>query len=149
MLNIIDTHIKNAMLSKDTVALEALRSFKTMLVNESKNTNGVINEAQFNTVLQKTIKQRKDSIQLFKESNRVDLVEKETLQLEVLERFQPKQLTLDELTDLVRPIKETLNLSEFSPKSSGMIIGAFNKTHPDLKGKFDIELLKTAITSLF
>lgn len=98
--------MKAAMKSKDTQALEALRSVKSALLLAETETGSKTNLTQAEEIklLQKQVKQRRDSAAIFKEQGREDLAEPELAQAEVIERFLPKQLSEDEVDKIVGQI---------------------------------------------
>ncbi len=95
----INDEIKKAMLAKDQVGLRALRAIKSAMqvARTAEGSNGTLTEAQDLQILQKLVKTRKDSLEIYKQQNRPDLAEKEQEEVEVIERFLPKQLGPDEL----------------------------------------------------
>lgn len=97
--------IKVAMRAKDKVALDALRAVKTQLqLLKTENRDQEITPDQEISILQRLIKQRKDSIAQFSAQGRDDLSEVEQAQMEVIERFLPAQLTSEELEAEIREI---------------------------------------------
>lgn len=141
-MKLIDEKIKEAMFAKNQNALEALRGLKTAVTNKEKTLgNRELTESEFLSVLSTTIKQRTDSIDMFTQAGRSDLVQKEQDQLNTILVFQPKQLTDEVLLEKVKLIMG-------ENKNVGMLVGLFNKTYPDLKGQFDNNNLKALITSL-
>lgn len=141
-MKLIDEKIKEAMFAKNQNALEALRGLKTSVTNKEKTLgNRELTESEFLSVLSTTIKQRTDSIDMFTQAGRSDLVQKEQDQLNTILVFQPKQLTDEVLLEKVKLIMG-------ENKNVGMLVGLFNKTYPDLKGQFDNNNLKALITSL-
>ena len=97
--------IKVAMRAKDKVALDALRAVKTQLqLLKTENRDQEITPDQEISILQRLIKQRKDSIAQFSAQGRDDLSEVEQAQMEVIERFLPVQLTSEELEAEIREI---------------------------------------------
>ena len=92
-MKLIDEKIKEAMFAKNQNALEALRGLKTSVTNKEKALgNRGLTESEFISVLSTTIKQRMDSIEMFTQAGRSDLVEKEQDQLSTILVFQPRQL---------------------------------------------------------
>ncbi len=101
----INEAIKVAMRAKDKVALDALRAVKTQLqLLKTENRDQEITPDQEISILQRLIKQRKDSIAQFSAQGRDDLSEVEQAQMEVIERFLPAQLTSEELEAEIREI---------------------------------------------
>jgi uncharacterized protein YqeY len=104
-LKIMD-EIKNAMRAKDTVALEALRAIKSelLLAQTSSGSKDEITEADEIKILQRLVKMRKDSAEIFTTQNRPDLAEPELAQIAVIEKFLPAQLSEEEVEAVVSKI---------------------------------------------
>jgi uncharacterized protein YqeY len=101
----IMTAIKEAMKAKDQVALAALRAVKSeLLLAKTSGDSATINEDAEVKLLQKLVKQRKDSARIYDKQNRVDLSEPELAQAAVLERFLPVQLSEEDVTKVVKDI---------------------------------------------
>ena len=98
--------IKNAMRAKDTVALEALRAIKSEILLAQTATGSVaeITEADEIKILQKLVKMRKDSYEIFTTQNRPDLAEPEMAQIAVIEKFLPAQLSETEVESIIAKI---------------------------------------------
>lgn len=130
----IDAEIKSAMLAKQEARLRGLRAIKAALLL-AKTEKGVAEElteeAEIKAV-QKQIKQRKDSIEIYKQQNREDLAKIEEDELVVLEEFMPKQMSSEELKAAIELLVTELGVTE--PKEMGKVIGAANKA---LAGKSD------------
>jgi hypothetical protein len=134
----LDQHIKAAMLSKAEGRLRALRALKSALLiarTEGPAGQEMSEEAELK-IVQKQIKQRKDSIEIYKGQNRADLVQIEEEELSVLEEFLPKQMSAEELEASIRAIVAKLGVSD--PKEMGKVIGAANK---ELAGKTEGKLI--------
>src|SRR6478736_4627514 len=102
----IDNDIKQAMLAKNKEELEALRSIKSMilLAETEKGGSGDITSEVENKLLMKAAKQRKESADIFQKENRAELAQRELVQLEVINRYLPKQLSEDEIVTEVKKI---------------------------------------------
>lgn len=98
--------MKNAMRSKDTVALEALRAIKSelLLAATASGSKEELTEADEIKILQKLVKMRKDSASIFTEQNRPDLAEPELAQIAVIEKFLPAQLPESEVEVIIAKI---------------------------------------------
>ena len=99
----IDKSIKEAMLNKKKDELTALRSIKSLILLEEtkEGATGSMNQDQEMAILKKAAKQRKDSIQIFVDQGREDLASTEKLELEVIERFLPEQMSEEEISQIV------------------------------------------------
>ena len=129
----ISEAIKNAMKDKDKVALDSLRAVKSQIMLLKTEAKGAeVSPEQEIAILQRMIKQRKDSYEQFTAQNSADLAEVEEAQMKVIERFLPKQLSDEELeTEMKKIIAET---GAESAKDLGKVMGAASKA---LAGKSD------------
>ena len=130
---IISDAIKDAMRAKDKVALDALRAVKSqilMLKTEAKGAE--VSAEQEIAILQRMIKQRKDSYDQFTAQNRGDLAEVEEAQSKIIEQFLPKQMSSEELETAMKNIIAETGAS--SAKDLGKVMGMASKT---LAGKSD------------
>src|SRR4029077_12278595 len=126
--------LKTAMLAKDEKALRSLRAIKAaiLLAKTSEGAGGELKEDDEIKLLQKLVKQRKDSLEIFQQQNRSDLAQKEMEEIEVIEKFLPKQLSAEELrVALTKIIAET---GASSPADMGKVMGAATR---QLAGKAD------------
>ncbi|OWK98406.1 glutamyl-tRNA amidotransferase [Kaistella haifensis DSM 19056] len=131
--NTISEAIKTAMREKDKVALDALRAVKSQILLLKTEAKGAeVSAEQEIAILQRMIKQRKDSYDQFTAQNRSDLAEVESAQMKVIEKFLPAQLSAEELeTEMKKIIAET---GAESAKDLGKVMGIASKT---LAGKSD------------
>ena len=126
--------MKEAMKSKDAVALESLRAIKAeILLANTKNgaSEGLSLEDEIK-LLQKLVKQRKDSAALYLEQNRKDLAEPELAQVEIIAQFLPEQMSAEELKNVISGIIATVGAT--SMKDMGKVMGMASK---QLAGKAD------------
>jgi uncharacterized protein len=119
--------LKIAMLAKDEKGLRSLRAVKAaiLLAKTSEGANGELKEEDEIKLLQKLVKQRKDSLEIFTQQNREDLAQKEKEEIEVIEKFLPKQMSTDELKTELKQIIEEVSAS--SPADMGKVMGAATK----------------------
>lgn len=128
------TDLKAAMLAKDEKSLRSLRAIKAALINAktAEGFSGEIKEDDEIKLLQKLVKQRKDSLEIYETQNREDLAVKEREEIEIIEKFLPKQM--DE-AGLRKEIEIIINESgASSPADMGKVMGMANKK---LAGKAD------------
>src|SRR5437868_111954 len=87
--------LKTAMLAKDEKGLRSLRAIKAaiLLAKTSEGAGGELKEDDEIKLLQKLVKQRKDSLEIYQQQKRADLAQKEQEEIEVIEKFLPKQLS--------------------------------------------------------
>ena len=116
-------HMKEAMKAKDSVALEALRAIKSAIIlakTEAGAAEG-LTEADEIKMLQRLVKMRKDSAEIFTTQNRPDLAEPEWAQIAVIEQFLPAQLSEDEITSIIAKIISETGASGIA--SMGKVMG--------------------------
>jgi len=141
----IMTDLKTAMLAKDEKALRGLRAIKAaiLLAKTSEGAGGELKEEDETKLLQKLVKQRKDSLEIYQQQNRADLAQKEQEEIEVIERFLPKQLSQEELhLEIKKIIAET---GATSAADMGKVMGAATKR---LAGRADGKTISTAVKEL-
>ena len=141
----ISEDIKSAMLAKDKIRLEAVRGAKKEFL-EAKTAKGASGELTDETavkILQKMIKQRKDSAGIYAEQNRPELAEKELAEVVVLEEYLPKQMTPEELEAALKGIIEKVGAT--SAKDMGKVMGAASK---ELAGKAEGRAISEAVKKL-
>ena len=126
--------LKTAMLAKDEKSLRALRAIKSAIIiaKTSEGAHGEIKEEDEIKLLQKLVKQRRDSLEIYEKQNREDLAEKEKEEIAVIEKFLPKQMDEIELKEIIAKIITETGAS--SPADMGKVMGAANK---QLAGKAD------------
>ncbi len=141
----INQDIKTAMLSKDETSLRSLRAVKSalLLAKTEKGAAQEINEEAEIKVLQKLVKQRKESSEIYKSQNREDLYQIEVDEINVIEKYLPKQLSQEDLTVYIQGLITKLNVT--SVKEMGKIMGLANK---ELSGKADGKAISETIKSL-
>ncbi|WP_261510457.1 GatB/YqeY domain-containing protein [Chryseobacterium paludis] len=131
--NIISEAIKTAMREKDRVALDSLRAVKSQIQLLKTEARGAeVSAEQEIAILQRMIKQRKDSYEQFSAQGRTDLAEVEDAQMKVIEKFLPQQLTAEELEAEIKNIISETRAE--SMKDLGKVMGIASKT---LAGKSD------------
>jgi uncharacterized protein YqeY len=141
----ISDDIRLAMLARDKERLEALRNVKKVLI-EAKTAKAGSDELSDDTAIKaiaKLVKQGRDSAQIYKEQNRMDLYEPEMAQVKILEEYLPKQMDDEELTSVIKAIIEKTGAT--SIKEMGKVIGLASK---QLAGKADGRLISDKVKSL-
>lgn len=126
--------MKEAMKAKDTVALASLRSIKSEILKAktASSNKEEMNEAEELKLVQRLVKQRKDSAQTYKEQNREDLAESELEEAKIIEQFLPAQLSEEEIDREVKSIIEETGAN--SMKDMGKVMGLASQR---LAGKAD------------
>src|SRR5947209_9221720 len=119
--------MKDAMKAKDEANLRGLRAIKAEIIKAKTEpgAGGEINEDKEISLLQKMMKQRRDSLQIYQQQNRADLAQKEQEEIAVIERFLPKQLSEDEVRKEIEAVIFETGAS--SPADMGKVMGAANK----------------------
>ncbi len=141
----IMAEMKDAMKSKNEGVLRSLRAIKAEIIKAKTEPGaaGEIDEATEQKFLQKMMKQRKDSLEIFEQQGRADLAAKEKEEMEVIERFLPKQLSEAEIKEAVAKIIAETGAS--SPADMGKVMGVASK---QLAGKADGKTISTIVKEL-
>jgi uncharacterized protein len=133
--------IKNAMRSKDTVALESLRAIKSeLLLLETSGSSGEVSEEQEIKLLQKLVKQRKESAETYATQGRTDLAEPELAQAKIISAFLPKQLGEDEIKLVVARVAHDIGAVNMA--DMGKLMGAVSK---ELAGQADGKSISSVV----
>jgi len=141
----INADIKTAMLAKDANVLTSLRAIKAalLLAKTAQGAKEELTEEEEIKLVQKLVKQRKDSLEIFEQQNRPDLAEKEKAEIAVIEKYLPAQLGIDELKQALQQIISQLGAS--SPADMGKVMGAASKA---LGGKADGKTISAVVKEL-
>lgn len=136
--------LKEAMKSKNQAALRGVRAIKSaILLFKTDGSGNTFDEAAEVKLVQKLVKQRQDSLEIFEKQNREDLAVTEREEIEVLMKYLPKQLTEDELKPIIQAIIDEVGAT--SAKDMGKVIGAANAK---LAGKTDGKSISTVVKAL-
>lgn len=130
----INADLITAMKTKDKESLEAIRAVKTafILARSEKGAEYVLTPDEELKIIQKLVKQRRESAAIYKEQNRPDLYEKEVSEANVLEKYLPAKMSEEELVKVLREI--ILRIGAKSPADMGKVMGVATK---ELAGKAD------------
>ncbi|MDR2680726.1 MAG: GatB/YqeY domain-containing protein [Tannerella sp.] len=141
----ISSDIKAAMLAKDKVRLDALRNVKKFFLEAktAPGANDTLTDDAALKIIQKLVKQGKDSAQIYAEQKRPDLADTELAQVHVLESYLPKQLSPDELEAELKKIIAEAGAS--GPKDMGKVMGAATKA---LSGKAEGRAISETVKRL-
>lgn len=141
----ISADIKTAMLAREKVALEALRGIKKEFIEAktAKGSDGNLADEVAIKILQKMMKQRKESAQIYTEQNRPELAENELAEAAVIERYLPAQMSDEELTSVVSAIIAQVGAT--GPQDMGKVMGVATK---QLAGKTEGRLISEKVKSL-
>nr|WP_298930253.1 GatB/YqeY domain-containing protein [uncultured Allomuricauda sp.] len=134
--------MKTAMKAKDTVALESLRAIKSaiLLANTDKGSGGELSEEDEIKLVQKLVKQRKDSAAIFTEQGREDLAAPELAQVAIIEKFLPEQLTEEEIEKVVVMTIDSISASGM--QDMGKVMGIVSK---ELAGQADGKTISSIV----
>ena len=141
----IDKDIKSAMLSKDGARLRGLRAIKAALLvaKTEKGASDVLTDEAEVKVLQKLVKQRKESAEIYQQQNRSDLFQIEQEELQVIEAYLPQQMSRDELTAYIRNVIKQSGAATM--KDMGRVMSLVNK---ELAGKADGKAISELVKEL-
>jgi hypothetical protein len=143
----IDADIKSAMLAKKKDELTALRAIKSLILLAETEKGGVeeLSAEAEGRLLMKAAKQRKESAEIFHKESREDLANKELLELEVINRYLPKQLTPAEIEALLKVL--IADVGARGPQDMGKVMGvATKKLAGQADGKVIAEIVKKLLT---
>ncbi|KYC69822.1 hypothetical protein SAMN02745208_00756 [Heyndrickxia coagulans DSM 1 = ATCC 7050] len=141
LLERLNSDMKQAMKNKDKERLSVIRMLKAAVQNEAirLGKDGLTNDEEL-TVLSREVKQRKDSLQEFKNAGRSDLVEKAEKELAYVNAYLPEQLSEDEVREIVRQTIEEVHAG--SKADFGKVMGA---VMPKVKGKADGTVVRNIV----
>lgn len=138
----INADIKTAMLAKDSKKLEALRAIKNVVIILKTSPEGISDDSIMKTI-QKEVKKRKESADIFTQQNRADLAEVELFQASVMEAYLPQQMSEAEIKTELEKIIAQVGAS--SPADMGKVMGAASKA---FAGKADNKIVSQLVKDL-
>jgi len=140
----INEDLKEAMKSGDKLRLETLRSLRASVIEFNKSGTGKeLSEEDSQKILLNASKKRKDAIEMYKQAERLDLMQKEEDELAIIASYLPEQLTESEIVDALRGIIAQLGAE--GPKDMGKVMGQAMK---ELRGKADGNLVQQCLKTL-
>lgn len=141
----IEADIKKAMLAKQKDELEALRAIKSMilLAETEKGSSGELTDDAGNKLLMKAVKQRRDSAQIYKDQGRDDLYAIEMAEVAVIEKYLPKQLSIEEVTGILK--KVIAEVGATGPQDMGRVMGVATRK---LAGQSDGKTISGVVRQL-
>ena len=140
----LTTDLKVAMKAKDKVALRTIRAIKAaIMIIKTDGSGTVLDEAGEIKLLQKLAKQRKESLDIYEKQNREDLALPEREEIEVIERYLPKQMETSDLKSFIQGVIEKTGAS--SMKDMGKVMGMANK---ELAGRADGKAISAVVKEL-
>jgi len=134
---------KKAMVSKDFVARDAIQMVRTSILNFEKNSLTVANDSDIIEIISKELKKRRDSYQEYQKSGREDLISNLKREIDILLKYLPKQLSTDELNEIVRSAISEANAS--TVKDMGKVMGL---VAPKIKGIADTKMVSEIVKSM-
>ena len=143
LLDNVNQDLKSAMLSKDVVARDTIRMLLSEIKKYEIDERVEADDSIITTLINKTVKQRRDSVEQFKNGGRDDLVQKEQEQLNVILRYLPPQLSEEEIQTLVQGGIDALSAT--SMQDMGRLMGHLK---PQLEGKADMSVVSKIIKNL-
>lgn len=139
------TQMKDAMKAKNEAALRGLRAIKAAIIiaKTAEGAGGELKEEDETKLLQKLVKQRRDSLEIYTKQNREDLAQKEQEEIAVIEKFLPQQLTGEELKNAISEIISQSGASSLA--DMGKVMGVATK---QLAGRADGKAISAAVKEL-
>lgn len=139
----INHDIKQAMIGKDAAALRALRAIKSAILISNTSGSASMSEADEIKMLQKLVKQRQDSIEIYKQQNRDDLAVGELEEVAVIQQYLPEMMSESELREALIKIKNQTGAS--TPADVGKMMGVASK---QLAGKADNKIISQLVKEI-
>lgn len=141
----ISNAIKEAMKAQDKVALATLRNIKKVLLEAktAPGANDTVSDEAAIKIIQKLVKQGRESAELYASQNRTDLAQEELAQVAIMEKYLPEQMSEEEITNAVKEIIAELGVS--TPQEMGKVMGVATKR---LAGKADGRIISGIVKSI-
>ncbi len=128
----IEEDIRQSMRSQDRQRLDALRFLKNAIQMVEKDQQNELDDTGVTEVIGKQVRERRESIRMFEQGSRTDLVAKESAELAVLEEYMPPQLSAEQLSTLIREVIEQVGAA--TPRDKGRVMG---RLMPQVRGLAD------------
>ncbi len=141
----LQSDLHQAMRARDRVRLSVIRMLRSSIGYEEIDKKRALDDSAVLDIVSRQVRQRHESIQIYKDANRQELVDKETQELHILQEYLPAQLTDDELTALAQDIIQKVGAS--GPRDKGRVMG---RLMPQVRGKAqggDVNRIVTALLS--
>ncbi|MEC7911601.1 MAG: GatB/YqeY domain-containing protein [Pseudomonadota bacterium] len=143
LLDSINQDLKSAMINKDVTVRDTIRMLLADIKRYEIDERAKADDAVISNLINRNVKQRRDSIEQFQKGGREDLVAREQEELEVILKYLPEQLSDDEIKDLVQ--KAITELSVESMKDMGKLMGYLK---PQVEGKADMSIVSKLVKDL-
>lgn len=148
MIHLLQNDYKQAMKDKDKIKkdiIQIIRANITNLAKDKRLSEAELKEEDILGVISKELKQQNDSLEAFRSGNREDLAKDTELKIEVLMGYLPKQLSKEEIVEIVKETLNELGLTTLTNKEKGKLM---KELMPKVKGKADGKLVNEVVTSL-
>ena len=139
----LEDDIRQSMRDRNQARLDALRFLKSAVQAAEKSGGESLDDARMLDVVAKQVNDRRESIRMFQEGNRTDLVSKETAELQVLEEYLPPQMSREELESLIQDLVSQVGATSIRDK--GKLMG---RLMPQVKGKADGAIVNELATQI-
>ncbi len=140
----INEDLKEAMKAKDQVALRGIRAIKSaILIFKTSGSNEVLDDTNEIKLLQKLVKQRKDSLEIYRQQNRPELASIEEEEIAIIEKYLPKQVSLEELKKVIMEVISEINANGM--KDMGKVMGIVSQR---LSGKAEGKVISEVVKRL-
>lgn len=145
LFDTISDAIKEAMKAQDKIALATLRNIKKVLLEAktAPGANDTVSDEDAIKIIQKLVKQGRESAELYQSQNRTDLAAEELAQVAIMEKYLPAQMSEEEISAAIKDIITELGVS--TPKEMGKVMGVATKR---LAGKADGRAISTIVKNL-
>lgn len=145
LLDKVNADIKTAMLAKEKEKLEAIRAIKTaiLVALTEKGASDTLSEETEVKLLQKQVKQRRETADIYNQQNRADLAAKEIFEADIIEAYLPKQMTAEEIEAVLKTIITQVGAK--APSDMGKVMGVASK---QLAGKADGRIISETVKRL-
>lgn len=148
LIDILKNDFKAAALAKDTTKkniVQMLRANIQNYIRDNKLTEETIKEEDIYVIMNKELKQQRDSLEAFENGNREDLASETREKIKILENYLPKQMNEDEIKEVIAKALNELNISQLTNKDRGVLM---KNIMPKLKGKADGKLVNKIVEDL-
>ena len=135
--------LKKAMKDKDKVRLSVIRMVRSAVKNREIDPGTTLSDEEVLVVIQKELKQRRDSLQAFESAGRTDLIDEVQAEIDILSEYLPAQLSEDELRDIVKRI--ITEVGAVGKSDVGKVMG---KVMPEIRGRADGKLAQQVVQAL-
>jgi uncharacterized protein len=139
----INADLKSAMLSKDEAALRALRAVKSAILLAKTSSSGKYSPEEEIKILQKLVKQRKESVEIYESQGRADLASSEKEEISIIEKYLPAQLSEAEIREEIKKIIATSGAKSIAEQ--GKVMGIASKT---FAGRADNKIVSAIVREL-